>query len=105
MNTQPVPTFPAVAGLEYLYGMNIDEMIQAMEDEVSDSSLSYLSSFIEEVHDYVPFDSQIEELHTIGKLHKLTLPFALLARDVTYDHSVDLKTRVLAHHLLFTHLT
>jgi hypothetical protein len=28
MNTQPVPTFPVVAGLEKYYGMTIDELIE-----------------------------------------------------------------------------
>lgn len=31
MSTQPVPTFPAVAGLEKFYGMTPDEVIQVLK--------------------------------------------------------------------------
>jgi hypothetical protein len=104
MSTQPIPTFPMVAGLEYLYGMTIDEMINAMADEVPINSMGFRSSYIEESSDFIPSDSQTEELHTLDDKSKLTLPFAILAKNIAYDKNVDLKIRVLASYLLYTHL-
>jgi trans-2-enoyl-CoA reductase len=107
MSTQPVPTFPAVAGLEKFYGLTLEETINHIQETHNKESFEYIKKMFaldENLSTDIPDSTFIEILDMKNVESEGARAFGMEMAKIAYNKDIDADTRTSAAVFLFMYL-